>query len=170
MRNTTFILTALLAAALFSVACGGTTAVPANKAATADNSDIAKENTSPLAAATAAPEQTTNTAPTLTPVYKAYCAAWVKKDEAGLRKVYSTDTIRNFESEMKADFIKTLVEYLSDDQVSNELCEVRNEQITGETAVAEIRTQGYPNGIKVVFAKEGGEWKLTNKRPSGALQ
>jgi hypothetical protein len=31
--------------------------------------------------------------------------------------------------------------------------------------VAEVKTEGMPNGAKVVFVKEGTEWKITNKSP-----
>ena len=104
------------------------------------------------------------------PVYKAYCAAAAKNDDAGIRKVYSTDSLKAFEIQMKKDGVKTLAEFLSDDQASNELCDVRNEQINGDTGVAEVRTKGYPNGIEIVFARENGEWKITNRRPDGALK
>lgn len=110
-------------------------------------------------------EATTNDAPTLTPVVKAFCDAMTKKDEAALRKVYSQDTLKYYEQEMKAEKETSLVKYLEADQVSNKLCEVRNEKIEGDTAVAEIRTEGAPNGFKKVFVKENGEWKLTHKSP-----
>ena len=131
------------------------------------NANAAKANTNnPVAATTPAVEQTTNNAPTLTPVFKAYCQAMEKKDEGGIRKVYSKDTIEEFEKEMKAEGSRTLVEYLSVDQVTTALCEIRNEVITGETAIAEVKTAGMPNGLKVVFVKEGEEWKLTNRSPA----
>lgn len=167
MQYRNFLVFFLLTVSIAAFGCGdaNTPANSANNGST--NTNAAKANTNnPLAVATPAPEQTTNNAPALTPVYKAYCAAMVKKDEAALRKIYSKDTIEYFEKEMKADGVKSLLEYLKDDQVSNELCEVRNEQITGDSAVAEIRTKGYPNGIKVVFVKEGSEWKLTNRSPA----
>ena len=66
---------------------------------------------------------------------------------------------------MKADKVKSLLKYLDDDKVSGKICEIRNEQITGDTATAEIRADSYPNGIKIVFVKENGEWKMTNKSP-----
>src|SRR5688572_25583489 len=99
--NRTFIyFFVVLTLAAFISACGGTTETPANgtNAVNAPNSNtsVNKANGGPLAAQTPAAEQTTNNAPTLTPVYKAYCAAWVKKDEAALRKVYSSDTIKEF--------------------------------------------------------------------------
>ena len=161
--------TFLCISAVLFAACGGTqppaNAANANSANTV-NANITQTNANnPLVAATPVPAQTTNNAPTLTPVYKAYCAAMVKKDEAALRKIYSTDTIKYFESEMKEDNVKSLLEFLSDDQVTNDLCEARNEQINGDSAIAEIRSKGYPNGIKVVFVKENGEWKLTNRSP-----
>lgn len=146
-------------------ACSGTEA-PTNSSNAANSTATRANVNNPLAVATPTPEQTVNNAPTLTPVYKAYCAAMVKKDEAAIRKIYSSDTIKYFESEMKADGIKSLNEFLADEQVSNEQCEVRNEQIQGDTAVAEIRPKWAPNGIKVVFVKEGGEWKLTNRSPT----
>ena len=160
--------------ALFFTACGDSTTttnvnITANRTNNAApvNANVDKD---PLAAQTATPESTTNNAPTLTPVYKAYCAAWVKKDEAALRKIYSSDTVADFEKKMKLDGVKTLVDFLADDKASNELCEARNEKIAGDTATAEVRTLGYPTGIVVVFVKENGEWKLTNRRPEGALK
>lgn len=172
MKNL-YLLTVLIVTTLFA-ACGGAPESNTNSTnKTNANSPTAPVNTgkeNPLAAQTSTPEQTTNNAPTLSPVYTAYCAAWVKKDEAALRKVYSSDTIKDFEKQMKEDGVKTLVEFLSDDQASNELCEARNEKISGDTATAEVRTKGYPSGITVVFVKENGEWKLTNRRPEGALK
>ncbi|MEO7672513.1 MAG: hypothetical protein ABIU09_00370 [Pyrinomonadaceae bacterium] len=155
-------------AAFLSIGCGGgepANVKPAN--GNSGNTNVAKANSNnPLMVTTPTPEQTTNNAPTLTPVYKAYCAAMMKKDEAAIRKMYSQDTIKNFEEQMKDSGIKTFGKFLEDDGVTNELCEVRNEQITGETAIAEIRTTGYPNGIKIIFVRENGEWKLTNRDPN----
>src|SRR5258708_6835206 len=82
-------------------------------------------------------EQTTNSAPTLTPVFKAYCQAKIKNDEAALRRVHSQETLRSYEAEMARDKVKSLLVYLEDDKVSGKLCEVRNEQIQGDTAIAE---------------------------------
>jgi hypothetical protein len=159
--------------------CGGavetgtnnTTSVNKNVPVNLSNTNAVNNNDSgPLAVQTATPAPTTNNAPTLTPVYKAYCAAMEKKDEAALRRIYSTDTIRDFEKKMKAMGIKSLIEYLEDDKASTGLCEVRNEKIEGDTATAEVKTTGYPNGLVAVFVKENGEWKLTNRRPEGSLK
>ena len=163
MRSKIFVfLVAILISVAFS-ACGGPGPTNANNG----NGNVANGNANdPVATTKTTPEQTTNNAPTLTPVYKAYCAAWVKKDEAALRNAYSSDSVKDIEKQMKGEGIKTFVEYLALDQLSNESCEVRNEQITGDSAVAEVRTKAYPNGIKVIFVKENGEWKLTNKSPA----
>ncbi len=150
-RSTTIFL--LLLVSIFSFGCGGTANTnPANVAAV----DPAKIPT----------DEKVNSAPTLTPVFKAYCEAMVKKDEAALRKVYSAATLKYFEAEMKEEKIKTLLQYLEDDAVTGNICEVRDEVITGDKAVAEIRADSYPNGIKIEFIKENGEWKLTNKSPT----
>ncbi len=154
----------ILFAAIMS-ACGG--AAPVNTATT--NTAVANTtNSNPLETKKTDAEAVTNNAPTLTPVFKAFCAAWVKEDEAALRKIYSQDTIKFFEGQMKADKATgSLVKYLrSTDKVSGEPCEVTNEKIEGDNAVATIRSDKYPTGIKVVFVKEGGEWKMTNKSPA----
>lgn len=119
----------------------------------------------PLQTATPATDQVTNNAPTLTPVVKAYCAAMIKKDDAAIRKIYSRDTVKNFEAQMKEQKIKNLVTFLEDDKVSENLCEASNERIKGDTAIAKIQTDGYPKGIDVFFVKEDGEWKFTNENP-----
>ena len=165
-------LPSILSVAAVLSACGGSTETQnANTSAANANANRPTANrANPIAAQTATPEATANNAPTLNPVYKAYCAAWEKKDEKALRAVYSSDTIKDFEQQMKEDNIRSLSEFLAEDNASTSLCEARNEKITGDTATAEVRTKGYPNGITVVFVKENGEWKLTNRRPEGALK
>ena len=161
----------IIGSLLFS-ACGDSTETNTNaKGNTANaNTPANSAKRDPLAAQTATPEATNNNAPTLTPVYKAYCAASEKKDEAALRSVHDTATIKDYERKMKADGIATLTEFLSDDAATTALCEVRNEKIAGDVGTAEVRTKVYPNGAVAVFVKENGEWKLTNRRPEGALK
>jgi hypothetical protein len=133
--------------------------VQTNTAANAPKTNSAMETTK------ATPEATSNEAPTLKPVFKAYCDAMTKKDEAALRKIYSAATLKSLEADMKAENEKSLVKFLEIEQVSNELCEVRNEKIEGDTGVAEVKTKGMPTGAKLKFVKENGEWKLTNEIP-----
>lgn len=141
---------------LFSVAlagCGGPTANVNVNAVKQDTNNAANTNA----------QSVTNNAPTLTPVFKAYCEAWVKNDEAALRKVYSSETIKSFEKQMKEEKVKSLMKFLEVDRVSGTPCEVANEHITGDKATAMIKSNKYPRGLPVEFVKENGEWKLTNK-------
>ncbi|MCO6510266.1 MAG: hypothetical protein J5I65_05680 [Aridibacter famidurans] len=99
---------------------------------------------------------------TLKPVVAAYCDAMRKRDEAGLRKVYSAATIRSFEASMREEGVSSLAEYLSTEPVG-EKCDVVNERIQGNLGEALVTTETYPNGIMIKFVKEGGEWKMTNQ-------
>jgi hypothetical protein len=92
-----------------------------------------------------------------------------KKDEAAIRKFYSSDSIKSFEEQMKADGIKSLIKFLETDKFGAK-CDIRNEVINGDNATAEIRGDSMPNGMKAVFVKENGEWKITNKIAPGSLQ
>lgn len=56
------------------------------------------------------------------------------------------------------------MKFLENDKIEK-ICEIRNEKITGDSAVAEIRADWCPNGVKIVFVKENGEWKITNGSP-----
>ncbi len=109
--------------------------------------------------------ETTNEAPTLTPAFKSYCDAMTKKDEAALRKVFSAATLKSLEADMKDNNEKSLLKFLEAEQVSNELCQVRNEKIEGDVGTAEVKTKGMPNGVRIKFVKENGEWKVTNEIP-----
>ncbi|MGD9589872.1 MAG: hypothetical protein AB7Q37_16015 [Pyrinomonadaceae bacterium] len=148
--------------------CGGET--PANNTpASSNNGSVANVQkpaaNDPTAVTTPTPDQVTNSAPTLTPVYKAFCAAVVKKDDAAIRKFYTSDTLKAFDEDMRSENIKTMTEYLKDEKISNETCEISNERLKGDKAVARIRTPAYPNGYEVLFVKEGGEWKMSSISP-----
>jgi len=68
---------------------------------------------------------------------------------------------------MKDEKETSLIKFLeATDKVSGNPCEVTNEKIDGDKALATIRSNKYPTGITVVFVKENGEWKLTNKSPA----
>ncbi len=165
MRSKTIIFIAFIVFAVSLSACGGGTTPAANSNTAAANAPKTNANSSnPLDTTKAAPEETKNNAPTLSPVFKAYCAAIKSKNEADIRKIYSQETLKFFESQMKADKVSSLLKYLENDKV-DKICDARNEVITGDKAVAEIKADWCPNGIKVVFVKENGEWKMTNKSP-----
>jgi len=149
--------------AALSFACGGPAANNSNAGTTVTNGNTAPDNGN-LAPKTPTPVAVTNNAPTLTPVIKAYCEAMNKKDEAALRKIYSADTIANFQKQMKEQKVPTLIKFLEDDKVGA-TCELTNEQINGDSATARFTSDTDKGGLTVVFVKEGGEWKLTNKSP-----
>ncbi|HSK71121.1 MAG TPA: hypothetical protein VK892_05465 [Pyrinomonadaceae bacterium] len=138
---------------------------PITNTAANTNANIAKNTVeNPLATEKTPALETVNTAGTIAPVVQAYCDAIRKKDNAALRNVYSQKALKELEADAKADNASTLVEYLSSEPVGDK-CEVRNEKIEGDKAVAEVRTETYPNGIRMYFVKENGVWKMTNESP-----
>lgn len=146
---------------MFAAACG--TETPDNSNA----NKAAETNTAPAGTPypAATPLAKENEAPTLTPVFKAYCEATVKKDIDGLKKIWSSDTLKAFEQDAKEQNV-SINELMIDENVTLELCDVLNEKIEGDKASAYIRSGTYPNGIDVLFVKEDGEWKLTTISPS----
>jgi hypothetical protein len=120
----------------------------------------------PLSTTKAPEAATTNSAPTLAPVVQAYYAALKMKNDAALKKIYSQETLKSLEADMKSEKKTSLVEFITElEPVPDRPFEVRNEQIQGDTAIAEMRGGSYPNGIKIKFVRENGEWKLTNESP-----
>ena len=158
MHKNAFIITAIAVTSFIISACGGTATPNANTNTAPANANTAVETTKSKI------DEPENNAPTLSPVYKAYCEAAAKNDEAGLRKLYTTATIKNFEEQMKEMKEKSLLKFLEDDKPTGG-CEVKNEDIKGDTAIARIFSNLYPKGLRVTFEKEGGEWKMTNKVP-----
>ncbi len=156
-----------LATAIFLTGCTQTE-VPVNTADTTNkNVNAASGNTTNPLATNAAPEEaTTNNAPTLAPVVKAYYESLKANDDAALRKVFSQETLKSFEADMKEENQKSLVKFITElEPVPEKPFEVRNEKIEGDTAIAELRGGSYPNGIDIKFVKENGEWKMTNESP-----
>ncbi|CAN5285892.1 hypothetical protein BH20ACI1_BH20ACI1_06540 [soil metagenome] len=156
-----------LLAAIFLIGCTQTE-VPVNTADKPNkNINTASGNTNNPLAPNAAPEEaTTNNAPTLSPIVKAYYEALKNNDDAALRKVFSQDTLKSFEADMKEENQKSLVKFITElEPVPDKPFEVRNEKIEGDTAIAELRGGSYPNGIDIKFVKENGEWKMTNESP-----
>ena len=159
MRSQIITNVALATLVLTLSGCGGGTLTPTGGVNNANTTAPVKT-----------PEQVKNNAPTLTPVFKAYCDAWAKNDEAAMRKVYSADTIKYFDGLMKEEKVKGLLKFLEDEKVTGDQCEVTNEEITGNKAVGTIISSVYPRGLKVEFVNEGGEWKMTNKSPGSVTQ
>ena len=118
-------------------------------------------------ATTKTPEiSTTNNAPTLAPVVQKYYEALKGKDDAALKKIYSQATLKSLEADMKDERQTSLIKFITElEPVPDQPFTVRNEQLQGDTAIAEMRGGSYPNGIKIKFVKENGEWKMTNESP-----
>lgn len=131
------------------------------------NANVARTNAdNPFNTTKRAEEATTNRAETVAPLVAAYYEALKKKDDAALRKVYSRETLQSLEKDMKEEGAKSLAGYITElEQVPDKPFEVRNEQVSGDTAIAEMRGGSYPNGIKIKFVKENGEWKMTLDSP-----
>jgi hypothetical protein len=168
MRFQILIFFTVLIFSAFLTGCTSGDAPKTNTSATNTTANVAdanKSSNSTLNTTKTPIEATVNDAPTVGPVFKSFCDAVTKKDEAALRKVYSAATLKSLEADMKAENEKSLVKYLEADRVSNKVCEVRNERVEGDVAIAEVKTEGAPNGFKVKFVKEGGAWKLTNEFP-----
>ena len=157
----------LLFLTIFLISCGtsenSNTAVNTNSAGA--NAAIANAN-NPLSTTKTPEAATANDAPTLAPVVQNYYAALQKKDDAALRKIYSRETLKSLEADMREENKKSLAEFITElEAVPDTPFTVRNEQIQGDTAIAEMRGGSYPNGIKIKFVRENGEWKLTNESP-----
>lgn len=153
-----------------STGCGGgstNVATNTNTTNATANANTAKPANTGGITTTKTPEvATTNDAPTIKPVVMAYYEALKKKDDAGLRKVYSKDTLASLEKDMKEEGAKSLAQFLSElEPAPDQPFEVRNEQVQGDVIIAEIRGGAYPNGIRIKFIKENGEWKMTNQSP-----
>jgi ABC-type transport system substrate-binding protein len=152
----------IISVLVFGAAGCGSPATPPN--ANANPNTALKANSGNAAnvfnGTTKDPGETTNSAPTVTPLMQAYYDALKKKDEAGLRKFYSAAAIKEMEAGMKTDGKKTLVDYVvSVEPAGDKPFEVRNEKIEGDTAIAEIKGGSYATWVKWKFVKEGGEWK-----------
>ncbi len=160
----------LLFSTIFFVGCGGTTETvntsTASNAPVKNTSNTTTVSNNPLETTKPPEAATTNAAPTIAPVMAAYYEALKKKDDAALRKTLSQATLKSYETDMKEEKETSLSKFITDlEPVPDKPFEVRNETVTGDTIIAEVRGGSYPNGIKIKFLKENGEWKKTIESP-----
>lgn len=166
MRNKLFVLITILSFAILLNACGGEQPTANNSAnAKPANTNAAANNANNTVATTKTPETaTSNNAPTLAPVVAAYYEALKKKDDAGLKKVLSAETIKTLEADMKAEKKTSLVAFITElEPAPEQPFEVRNERIEGSSAVAELKGGSYAVWTPFKFVNENGAWKLTNE-------
>ncbi len=133
-------------------------AKPANTAATnsADPMEPVRKTDAP----------TTNNAPTIAPVVAAYYDALRSKNDAALKAVLTDEVIRSIEADMKEENRKDFAAFVAEyETMPKTPVEVRNEQVTGDKAVAEIKGGTYANWTAMVFVKQDGKWKWTGESP-----
>jgi hypothetical protein len=164
------LLSFIIGAAMFAIGCGGPSTTPTG----GTNTNVANANTNVSVPAsnsaletTKKPEaETTNNAPTLTPVVQAYYEALKTKNAALLKSVMSKEFIASVEADMKEEKKTNIAEYLAEfDKIPEKPVEVRNEKIEGNDAVAEIKGGTYINWTPFAFVNEGGKWKFTGGSP-----
>ncbi len=160
----------LLFLTFFLIGCGAaensnsavTNTKPANKAtANADN---------PLATTKTPEVSMTNNAPTLAPVVQRYYEALQRKDESGTKKFLAQTALKYWEDEAKTEKKTWFVYLLEAEEPLAEKREIRNEKVTGETAVADLKGGSLGVWTPVKFVKEAGEWKFASPKESMALQ
>lgn len=109
---------------------------------------------------------TTNNAPTISPVVAAYYEALKTKNDAALKAVLTDAVIRDIEADMKEENRKDFAAFVAEyETMPKTPVEVRNEQITGNKATAEIKGGTYANWTAMVFVNDGGKWKWTGESP-----
>lgn len=116
-----------------------------------------------LAAATCSrsPKPGDQSTPTL--AYKALYEAVKKKDPEAIKKVLSKGTLQMMESyaSMQKKTLNQVVENgLTETTFAPKLPETRNEKITGEFAILEVKNEKTNAWESLPFAKEDGNWKL----------
>jgi hypothetical protein len=152
----------LLAAAAILGGCQKTE----NKNGMTNTAEKKVENSNTTTNQAASPAKETDSAPagslaTPTDAYKTAYAAREKKDYEGLKRTLSKDVI-GFLTDIGESEHKTLEDEIKQmfDKPQGKTDEVRNEKITGDTAVLEYLDE--KGGWKWMdFVKEGNEWKLT---------
>ncbi len=158
----------VLALAAMISGCGSEVPIPnvnsgSNAAANTTNSaptNVAAANTDGVRKPDAAK---TNDAPTLKPVVLAYYDALKKKDDVALRSILSADLIKSIEADMKEGNRKDMAGFLAEIEDLTGTIDVRNEEINGNKAFAEVKGGTYVNWSSLGFVNEGGKWKLSNE-------
>ena len=158
--NNTIKLTLFLLAA---IAIAGCQKAANNSTANTTQNKVNAENSNAVKHEEPAKTDTASAGSLATPAnaYKTAYAAREKKDYEGLKRTLSKDVL-GFLSDIGESEHKTLEEEIKQmfDRPQAKTAEVRNEKITGTTAVLEYLDE--TGGWKWMdFVKEGDDWKLT---------
>ena len=167
MRSIKPLLIFSIAVALAPFGCGGGDTATNAPNANSSNANSAQTPANNALDTVKKPEAaTTNDAPTIAPVVHAYYDALKKKDAAAVRKVMERGFLETTEKEMKAEGKTDIIAYLTEfDELPEGKMQVRNEQISGNRATAELKGGSYGDWVKIVFVNEGGAWKISNEIP-----
>jgi hypothetical protein len=118
---------------------------------TANTATTPSTTASPLATNAASPSATINT----------YYQARVKKDEKAFRQALSKTTLTEFSANAQADGEKTLVGWLNGySSPPKQAYETRNERISGDTALVEIKDSDTGLWSLTRLVRENGEWRM----------
>jgi hypothetical protein len=151
---------------LLTIGCGGAPAPNANSTNPANSNAVNGNVNAGIQTTKKEIGPTTNDAPTLGPVVRAYYEALKKKDDALLRSVLSKGMVKQLEADMKAENKAGLAAFASElDRVPEKDIEVRNEKIDGDKGTAELKGGAYVNWSLLGFVKEDGKWKMSNESP-----
>ena len=145
------------------ISCGGSPTTTSNTNSTAGNKAPVKTNSNSPVSTTKTPEPPkTNEGATLAPIVQAYYDALKRKDEAAAKKMLSAAALKYYEDAAKLEKTTWFAYVLEDSHPVEEKREVRNEAISGERGVVEIKGGNLGVFTKVVFVKEVGEWKFAS--------
>ena len=175
MRFNIFVLTTILSATVLFVGCGGSGETPTNSSnrnvANAPSNTGASNANNPLGTTRTPEAATSNNAPTIAPVVQSFYDALRRKDEAGVKKYLSQSALKYWQDEMKTEKKTSLLAILEENETPiEEKREVRNEQIQGDSAIAEMKGGSLGVWTKVRFVKENGEWKFGSPSESIDLE
>jgi hypothetical protein len=161
------LLTTVIAAGL--AACGGEAPVNSTNATTAPSNTNAttSSNANSLEGVRRPDAPTTNDAPTLGPVVKAFYDALKRRDDAAVRASLTREQLKSIDADLKERNRTDIAAFLAEiETLSDEPLEVRNEQIQGERGVAEAKGGGvFGNWSPLGFRLEDGKWKLSGDNP-----
>jgi hypothetical protein len=116
---------------------------------------------SAIAATCGGPKAGDQSTPTL--AYKALYEAVKKKDPEAIKKTLSKGTLEMMETYagmQKKPFNEVIANGLTETTFAPKLPETRNEKITGEVAILEVKNEKTGSWEALPFAKEDGIWKL----------
>lgn len=163
----------LLTVFIFTFVFAGCTTTPEPNTSNVKptNTNISTTNSNSPTATNKRPETAaTNAAPTITPVVTGFYEALQKKDEASVKKYLSASALKYWEDEAKLEK-KSWIAYLAEtEEPLDAKREARNENIEGETAVAELKGGSLGVWTKIKFVKENGEWKFSSPNDSLKLE